>query len=80
MSVVFLCAIFLNNNNNNNKCVSEGLMHVAAWYCGTLGPKFTKFEEVSNGQTITLPNFIAFGQTIYEKRVIIFYPRKFWRP
>jgi len=28
-----------------NKCTSEGLMHVVAWYHGTPGPKFTKFEE-----------------------------------
>ena len=27
------------------KCISEGLMHVAAWYHGTPGPKFTKFGE-----------------------------------
>ena len=27
------------------KCISEGLMHVAAWYDGTPGPKFTKFGE-----------------------------------
>jgi len=30
---------------NFNKCISEGLMHVAARYRGTLGPKFTKFGE-----------------------------------
>jgi len=23
--------------------ISKGLMHVAAWYHGTRGPKFTKF-------------------------------------
>ena len=34
------------------KCISGGLMHVAAWYHGTPGPKFTKFAEwVSIGQT-----------------------------
>jgi len=28
-----------------NKCISEGLMHVAAWYRVTRRPKFTKFGE-----------------------------------
>jgi len=27
------------------KCISEGLMHVAAWYHGTPGPKFMIFVE-----------------------------------
>jgi len=27
------------------KCIREGLTHVAAWYHGTPGPKFTKFGE-----------------------------------
>ena len=27
------------------KCINEGLMHVAAWYHGTPGLKFTKFGE-----------------------------------
>jgi len=27
------------------KCISEGLMHVAAWYHGMPEPKFTKFGE-----------------------------------
>jgi len=27
------------------KCTNEGLMHVAAWYHGTVGPKFTKLRE-----------------------------------
>jgi len=27
------------------KCISEGLIHVAAWYHGNPGPKFTKFGE-----------------------------------
>jgi len=40
------------------KCINEGLMHVAAWYRGTHGPKFTKFrEQVSIGQT---PNAAKF--------------------
>jgi len=28
-----------------NNCISEGLLHVAAWYRGTPGPEFTKFME-----------------------------------
>jgi len=28
-----------------SKCISEGLMHVAAWYCGIPGSKFTEFGE-----------------------------------
>jgi len=27
------------------KCTSEGLMHAAAWYHETPGPKFTKFGK-----------------------------------
>ena len=27
------------------KCISEGLMHVVAWYRGTPGPKVDKFGE-----------------------------------
>jgi len=27
------------------KCISEGLMHVSAWYHGIPGPKFMKFGE-----------------------------------
>jgi len=35
-----------------HKCISEGLMHVAAWYRGTPGSKFTKFgEQVFISQT-----------------------------
>jgi len=34
-------------------CINEGLMHVAAWYHGTPGPKFMKFGEyISIGQTL----------------------------
>jgi len=46
---------------NINECISEGLMHVAACYRGSPGPKLTKFrEKVSVGQTIlTVPIFVA---------------------
>jgi len=27
------------------QCISEGLMHIAAWYDGTSGANFTKFGE-----------------------------------
>jgi len=30
-----------------HKCISEGLMHVAAWYHGTPGPNFTKIRGIS---------------------------------
>ena len=41
-----------------NKCISEGLMHVAACYHGSPGPKLTKFREtVSIGQTTNRANF-----------------------
>jgi len=34
-----------------NKCISDGLMHVAAWHRRTPESKFTKFgEEMSIGQ------------------------------
>jgi len=31
--------------DTKNKCISEGLMYVAAWYLRTHGRKFTKFRE-----------------------------------
>jgi len=35
-----------------NKCISDGLMHVAAWKRRTPESKFTKFgEQISIGQT-----------------------------
>jgi len=40
------------------KCVSKELMHVAAWYHGTPGPKFSKFGEyVSIRQTPNIAEF-----------------------
>jgi len=46
-----LCAR-VNNNNNNNKCISDRLMHVAAWHRRAPESKFTKFgKEMSSGQT-----------------------------
>ena len=45
-------------NNNNDKCISGGLMHVAAWHHRTPESKFTKFgEEMFIGQT---PNHAKF--------------------
>ena len=43
------------------KCISEGLMHVAAWYHGTAGSIFTKFGEM---RPITLANFVALRQKV----------------
>jgi len=41
-----------NSKSKMNKRISEGLMHVAAWYRRTPRPKFTKFSEyMSTGQT-----------------------------
>jgi len=41
-----------------NKCISDGLMHVAAWHRRTPESKFTKFgKEMSIGQT---PNHAKF--------------------
>ena len=58
-----------------NTCISEGLMHVASWYRGTPGPKFTKFakfeEQVSVGQTpIMLLNFVTRRQEVCEIYVV----------
>jgi len=47
------------------KCTSEGMMHVAAWYHGTPGPKFTnvwnKFRLV---RPLTLPIFVALTKSV----------------
>jgi len=49
------------------KRIIERLMHVAAWYYRTLGPKFTKFGEyVSIGRPLTRPNFIVLRQKVCE--------------
>jgi len=54
-----------NSKSEMNKCISEGLMHVAAWYCMTPRPKFTKFSEyMSIGQT---PNIAKFCHTPTKK-------------
>jgi len=62
------------------KRISEGLMHVAAWGLGLSwdpGPKFTKLREyVSNGQTLTLPNFVALRPKVCEISVV----QKFYSP
>ena len=49
--------------NNWNKCISDGLMHVAAWHRWTPESKFTKFgEEMSIGQPpTTMQIFVAIG-------------------
>jgi len=49
-------------------------MHVAAWYRGT--PAQSSPNSGNNcrlARPLILPNFIALGQTVYEKSVIIFY-------
>ena len=46
-------------------------------------PRFTNFREhVSIGQTLTVPNFVALGQTIYTTKALQFFlhPSVFWRP
>ena len=48
----------IHNCQSTNKCISDGLMHVAAWHCQTRESTFTKFmEEMSTGQT---PNHSKF--------------------
>jgi len=56
------------------KCASEWLMHVAV--CGIAGPPDQSSPSSGNkcrmARPLTMPNFIALGQTIYEKSVINF--------
>ena len=35
-------------NQVADKCISEGPMHVAAWYRGTRGPNFIKIGQTPN--------------------------------
>jgi len=47
---------------------------MVSWYPRPKLTKFTKFgEHMSIGQTLTMLNFIALGQTVYENSVTIFY-------
>jgi len=56
------------------KCISEGLMHVAAWYRGTPGPKFTKIPQ--DLLRINAPHYVNFNRNrlkdVREKRCKIF--------
>jgi len=50
-------------------------MHVAAWYRGTSDQSsLNSVNKCRMARSLTLPNFIALGKTMYEKRVTtIFY-------
>jgi len=63
------------------KCISEALMHVAAWYHGTHRPKFTKFMQGVSfdwPDPLTQPNFVAIRQKVCEVSLVgkFFFPKK----
>jgi len=50
-----------------DNCIGEELMHVATWYHGTAGPKFTKFgNKFRLARPSILPNFIALRQKVCD--------------
>ena len=45
----------------------QWMMHIAAWYRGTPGPKFTNSgNKCPLAKPITIPNFLAQQQEVYE--------------
>jgi len=54
-------------NENSNKCISEGLMHVATWYCGISDPRSPNSRNNCGlDRPLTLPNFVTLWQKVCQ--------------
>ena len=53
-------------------------MYVAAWYRGTYQSSTNSENGCRLARPLTLPIFIALGQTMYEKSATIFYTLQYF--